>query len=411
MSVLPFAPGMMPGMTPGPTGPTGAAGTPAGGTAASSEGVVAEPGATTVDPPAFPDPGAEFAAALTAALAGSTPSTTPAPAAAAPAPDEPAGFGVRTGTLRGASWQPSVLEPAARATATGAAPATKDAGGVPLSGPVGTTTPATAAAAAPAPLPGDEPVAGVPSGATYPASTPPRGAAVPGDAARADDPATALASTGRTEASAPESGRDPEPRQVEPPTLPVRTPNPASSAITISPSGGAAKAAQDPVVQHVLPAVMQLATKGNGTHRISVTLQPEHLGEVRVTMVVRDGEVRVSLAADSQSVAKDVLLQGAPELRRLLEATGATDTRVVVRDLPSTSSSPPTSASPSGSTNTSTDRGFGEQAPGDPDRRQPGDQRHDGRGAVPTPSVQRAAATTSTAHPATPTPGRLDRTV
>lgn len=75
----------------------------------------------------------------------------------------------------------------------------------------------------------------------------------------------------------------------------------------------------------------RLVSHGNGTHRITMTLAPEALGEVRVTLTVRDGEVRVRLAAGDD--AQRALVEGAPELRRILELTGATDTRVVVRDL------------------------------------------------------------------------------
>jgi hypothetical protein len=50
-----------------------------------------------------------------------------------------------------------------------------------------------------------------------------------------------------------------------------------------------------------------------------------------VTLTVRDGEVHVRFAGGDQ--AQRALLEGAPELRRVLEMTGATETRVVVRDL------------------------------------------------------------------------------
>jgi hypothetical protein len=79
--------------------------------------------------------------------------------------------------------------------------------------------------------------------------------------------------------------------------------------------------------------VTRLVTTGNGTHRVTLQLEPEALGEVRVVLTVRDGAVHVRLAAGSE--AQHALLEGAPELRRLLELTGASDTRIVVRDLPS----------------------------------------------------------------------------
>jgi hypothetical protein len=60
-------------------------------------------------------------------------------------------------------------------------------------------------------------------------------------------------------------------------------------------------------------------------------LQPEALGEVRVTLTVRDGAVQVQLTGGDD--AARALAEGAPELRRVLEMAGATEARVVVRDL------------------------------------------------------------------------------
>jgi hypothetical protein len=51
-----------------------------------------------------------------------------------------------------------------------------------------------------------------------------------------------------------------------------------------------------------------------------------------VVLTVRDGAVHVRLAAGQE--ARAALLDGSPELHRLLERAGATETRVVVRELP-----------------------------------------------------------------------------
>ncbi|MEV5001599.1 flagellar hook-length control protein FliK [Nocardioides sp. LML1-1-1.1] len=89
------------------------------------------------------------------------------------------------------------------------------------------------------------------------------------------------------------------------------------------------------VVQQVFPEVTRLvSTASNGTHRITLTLQPEQLGEVRVTLVVRDGSVHVRLAGGDGvegAAVHRALAGGAPELQRLLERTGA-EARVSVRD-------------------------------------------------------------------------------
>ena len=95
----------------------------------------------------------------------------------------------------------------------------------------------------------------------------------------------------------------------------------------------------------------RLVSAGNGTHRVRLQLEPEALGEVRVVLTIRNGEVHVRLAGGED--AQRALREGAPELRRLLELAGASDTRITVRDL--------NSGSPSGngSNNNLTDQGPG----------------------------------------------------
>ena len=107
--------------------------------------------------------------------------------------------------------------------------------------------------------------------------------------------------------------------------------SPTVATAPTTPATPATPVAANPVTAQVIPEVTRLVSHGNGTHRITMTLAPEALGEVRVTLTVRDGEVRVRLAAGDD--AQRALVEGAPELRRILELTGATDTRVVVRDL------------------------------------------------------------------------------
>jgi hypothetical protein len=89
----------------------------------------------------------------------------------------------------------------------------------------------------------------------------------------------------------------------------------------------------DAVPGQVFPEVVRLSQSGPGTHRLTLRLDPGTLGEVRVTLTVRDGEVQVRLAA--QHDAREVLAQAAPDLRRLLEQSGSIDARVAVADLES----------------------------------------------------------------------------
>ncbi|WP_207009095.1 flagellar hook-length control protein FliK [Nocardioides aromaticivorans] len=149
------------------------------------------------------------------------------------------------------------------------------------------------------------------------------------------------------------------------------------------------------------------AGPANGTHRITLTLQPEQLGEVRVTLVVKDGAVHVRLAGGEgiEGAAVHRALAGeAPELQRLLERTGA-EARVTVRDpfaplLPSTTPSP--QAGPD------TDARSGAQA------RQDRQDAQDGRTAREQPREQpRRQEPQRASYPieTTPVAGRLDRTV
>jgi hypothetical protein len=88
-----------------------------------------------------------------------------------------------------------------------------------------------------------------------------------------------------------------------------------------------------------LPETARLVSRGGGTHRITLQLQPAALGEVRVVLTVRGGEVRVSLAAGAE--ARSALLHQAPELHQMLERAGALSPQIVVRELPTGSAPGP----------------------------------------------------------------------
>jgi hypothetical protein len=112
---------------------------------------------------------------------------------------------------------------------------------------------------------------------------------------------------------------------------PAVVPTTAAASTPTAPADGARPA---PVVAQVVPEVTRLVSRGDGVHRLTMRLQPEGLGDVRVTLTVRDGQVDVRLTAGDD--ARRALAEGAPELRRVLELTGATEARVVVRDLAGT---------------------------------------------------------------------------
>lgn len=143
-----------------------------------------------------------------------------------------------------------------------------------------------------------------------------------------------------------EQATAPAPQTVDSSSLPVAPVASAdgSSATSVSLAGSPVVGA-DPrtaagdkttaVLRQVFPEITRLATQP-GAHRLSITLHPDTLGEVKVTLVVRAGTVQVDLTAGT-GAARDALAQGASELHRLLGVTGG-DARVVVRDASSTAS-------------------------------------------------------------------------
>lgn len=98
-----------------------------------------------------------------------------------------------------------------------------------------------------------------------------------------------------------------------------------------------------PVTNQVFPEVVRIVT--TGTQRVIVKLHPESMGEVRVVLSTHRGELRVSLSAEGST--RGALLDGAPELRRMLAAVGSADARIVVRDHAPTAGAPATSTATS----------------------------------------------------------------
>ncbi|MDQ6523496.1 flagellar hook-length control protein FliK [Nocardioides sp. LHD-245] len=376
MSITPFLPGL-----PAPV--PADAGAPAGG----------EPG----DPG---DLGAVFGEALTAALLATVPPPTASlpgvPATPATAP-LPATAGALAAIPAAAPVVGAVLAPAGDPgrpdlpTPTATRPATPNSPGAPVAAEP-TVLPGRPAAAVRAPLPEDPAPARLDA---RPAATDPTAASAPAD------PTTAPA-VGSTASTAP----------------------PATAA-------GPRPTVERAVVQQVFPEVTRLVTSTPtdrpGTHRITLTLQPEHLGEVRVTLVVKDGAVQVRLAgaagdpAGSAAVHR-ALSSGIPELQRLLERSGATEARVLVRDpFAPITAAPPAPATTSAATTgqpgpgafTADARGDGGDgaATGDRSSGHPGQRggRHPGA-AVPEPVAVPTAGSTIPTRPTTPA-GQLDRTL
>ncbi|MEO3935414.1 flagellar hook-length control protein FliK [Dermatophilaceae bacterium Soc4.6] len=101
-------------------------------------------------------------------------------------------------------------------------------------------------------------------------------------------------------------------------------------APSAAPRGPDLSSAHHVVATQVLPEVARLVGSGEGVHRLVLQLNPRALGEVRVVLTLRQGDVHVRFAAGDQ--ARAALLSSSSDLHRLLEQAGAQSARVDVRD-------------------------------------------------------------------------------
>ncbi len=301
-----LAPATLPGTVPGAV-PT--VGRPAEET---DEATASEP--ETGDATAEQDSALLDAFLLTNAVTGTV--ATPAPVVPAQAPalalaglDQAAAQQV----VEAVDGAEALLAPAPDADA----PASPVAAG-PAAETADATVPVVARGAAPAPAP-----AGVPQDAATPA---------PVVTADPDAP-VAAAGPAAQPAAEPEPAAAPAPAapvaRVEAPAgLPALAPVSAPVATTaVTPSVPVAPAA---IVDQIAPHVTSLAESGPGVHRLSLTLDPAELGQVRVVLVQRHDEMHVVLSASEG--ARAALQQGSPELRRLLDAVGLPEARVTITD-------------------------------------------------------------------------------
>ncbi|HET7355637.1 MAG TPA: flagellar hook-length control protein FliK [Nocardioidaceae bacterium] len=122
--------------------------------------------------------------------------------------------------------------------------------------------------------------------------------------------------------------------------VPVPTaPNAPVSAAAPSaggPAGGTSTAV--PVPAQLQPSLVRLVSRGDGTHRMSLRLHPAELGEVRLTVTVKDGAVDVAMAAGPE--AQDTLREGSAQLRAMLSGSGHTLGQLVVQNLPGPATPP-----------------------------------------------------------------------
>ncbi|WP_181642585.1 flagellar hook-length control protein FliK, partial [Nocardioides massiliensis] len=146
-------------------------------------------------------------------------------------------------------------------------------------------------------------------------------------------------------------------------------------------------------VSRVLDAeVARVVQRGDGTHRISLTLHPASLGQVQVTLTVRAGALTVTLAAGPEAQA--ALGADGAELHRLLGRAVSGPTEIVVQQLPgSPSSAQPEPTASGGSTADDAGQGRGRAEADTPDHHHART-----RGGTP-PSTEHARDGDSREHP------------
>jgi flagellar hook-length control protein FliK len=76
-----------------------------------------------------------------------------------------------------------------------------------------------------------------------------------------------------------------------------------------------------PVHEQLAPRIVSLASGGDGEHRITLRVDPDDFGPVRVVAEVRGGDVAVVLHAGTDQ-GRDALRACLTDLRRDLEASG-----------------------------------------------------------------------------------------
>ncbi|WP_243056471.1 flagellar hook-length control protein FliK [Nocardioides sp. SR21] len=194
----------------------------------------------------------------------------------------------------------------------------------------------TAAVATPAALP-TTPVADRPASAKADEPTVATGTA-PTSAPDAELPDVAVAGVEQRPATS-------EQRSATAPATTTVAPVAGTAPVTTTSSAAPVDASQ--VTRQVFPEVVRVVNNPNGPQRVTIKLNPEALGEVRVVLTSRGGNLEVSLAAGAD--ARAALTEGASELHRLLDLVGRGDSRIVVRDLlgaqPGTTVSQPAAAS------------------------------------------------------------------
>jgi flagellar hook-length control protein FliK len=111
-------------------------------------------------------------------------------------------------------------------------------------------------------------------------------------------------------------------------SVPVMAPTSSSIPAAPTAAGGAAGQPATPA-QQVVTILTPVRTTEDGTHEVTIGLEPEGLGTVKATITVNAGQVVVQLGADNDQ-AHEALRQALPLLRH--ELGGGSSATVVLSD-------------------------------------------------------------------------------
>ncbi|WP_282946650.1 flagellar hook-length control protein FliK [Cellulomonas endometrii] len=218
-------------------------------------------------------------------------------------------------TATDASSQVATEGVAAAGAATGT-PAT--AASTAASADLATTPAAPAAPAQPSPADG----AATPAAAT--GTTAPAAATAPVAATPAATPAASSAEPGTAspDAAAPAATTDAAPAPAPTPTAPAGALQVGTVQHRVAAAAqGATPALSDQLATKLGEQLPALRAAGNGQHVLTLHVDPEHFGPVRVVAHISADAVRVELVGATDA-ARDALRQSLPDLRRDLAATG-----------------------------------------------------------------------------------------
>jgi flagellar hook-length control protein FliK len=110
------------------------------------------------------------------------------------------------------------------------------------------------------------------------------------------------------------------PVTAAPPVAPVNV-QPASPAAPVTEVTAPAPVQVPDMHQQLGPRITRLLTSGNGQHQITVRVDPEEFGPVRVVANISGDDVSVVLHASNEQ-GREALKVALADLRRDLEATG-----------------------------------------------------------------------------------------